>query len=234
MPEVVFFDLVGTLVRGTKPIGEQYAGFARAFGARPDVDKLDAAFRRAMKEGPPLAFTGRTLVETAALERGWWVNLVGRVVEDAGLSEALGGPVFEDFFAALYHHFTTAGAWELFPDVEPALDGLKSRGIRIGLITNYDTRVFAVLEAVGLARYLDAVSIPAHVGASKPAPAIFLHALGQLRVDAREALHVGDEPRDDYEGALAAGLGAVLIDRAGNYRQKGGMRRIESLEELFG
>jgi putative hydrolase of the HAD superfamily len=232
MPRAVFFDLVGTLMRGRRPIGEQYAEVARVFGAKPDAVELDRAFRAAMKAAPPMAFPGRSLDETARLERLWWSDVVEGVVRQAGLSSVLSGGVFDRFFAALFDHFTTADAWELFPDVLPEFEALRVRGIRLGLITNFDTRVFAVLEALGISSLFDSVTIPAHVGVAKPDRAIFSHAVSALGVAPADAVHVGDEVDDDYGGAEAAGLQAVLIDRSGKYRGSGGLRRIESLSAL--
>ena len=150
--QFVFFDLVGTLVRGTKPIGQQYADWLRRFGVEPDPVRLDAAFHQAMAAAPPMAFPGRSFGEAAALERKWWNGLVRDVVTRAGMTDALSGGTFERFFAALYDHFTTAAAWELYPDVLPALARLRARGSVLGLITNYDTRVFRVLDALDLTR----------------------------------------------------------------------------------
>jgi putative hydrolase of the HAD superfamily len=231
--QVVCFDLVGTLVRGTRPIGEQYAEQARAFGASPDAGRLESAFRTAMKAATPCAVQGRSAGETSLLEREWWGTLVRRVIEQAGLSGALGGPVFEAFFDALFEHFATADAWQLFPDVLPTFQQLKSRGVRLGLVTNFDTRVYPLVDALGIGSFLDSVSIPALVGAAKPEPAIFAHALAQLGTTTAEALHVGDELDDDYEGAEAAGLGAVLVDRGRRFVERPGLRRIDSLVELL-
>jgi putative hydrolase of the HAD superfamily len=228
----VFFDLVGTLIRPRARIGEQYALFARRFGASDaDPDRLGLAFSQAMRQAPELVFPGLSLEQTADSERGWWHQLVGAVVAGAALDDVLQGERFERFFAELYDHFTTAAAWEPYEDVVPALERLHARGASIGLITNYDTRVYRVLDAVGLAPFLDTVTIPALARAAKPDPAIFLHALQALQVDPRDAVHVGDEFEDDYVGAENAGMTAVLIDRHASSNGKG-LRRIRSLGEL--
>jgi putative hydrolase of the HAD superfamily len=231
-PRAISFDLVGTLVRGTKPIGQQYADWVRRFGVEPDPDRLDVAFHQAMAAAHPMTYHGRSFGETAALERDWWAALVRDVLTRAGIANSLTGGRFERLFAALYDHFTTAAAWELYPDVLPVLTRLRSRGAVLGLITNYDTRVFAVLDALGLRGLLSAVVVPAHVGAAKPDGAIFAAALSRLGADAADALHVGDDLDDDYRGATAAGLQAVLLDRQGRHRGEAGVRRIESLAEL--
>lgn len=228
----VFFDLVGTLIRSRGSIGEQYASFARRFGASDaDPARVGRAFREAMRQAPPMAFPGRSVEETAAAERAWWRELVAEVVGQARLGEALNGQVFERFFASLYDHFTTAEAWEPYPDAVPALQRLRFGGLTVGLITNYDTRVYPVLDAVGLAPLLDSVSIPALVGAAKPEPAIFLRALDAHALEPQRAMFIGDELADDYAGAEAVGMLAVLLDREDRHLAEG-LRRISDLGQL--
>jgi putative hydrolase of the HAD superfamily len=239
MPEIltsstlaVFFDLVGTLIRATRPIGDQYADWARRHGAAAaDSERMGAAFRRAMREAPAMAFPGESLEAVARGEREWWRTLVGTVVSDCGLERDLGGERFEAFFRDLYGHFTTAEAWEIFPDALLTLARLRDSGRVVGLITNFDTRVYPVLDAVNLTDVLDSVTIPALAGAAKPDPAIFAHALRAHGIEPGLAVFVGDEPGDDYAGASAAGMRPVLIDREGKYEEEG-YRRIQSLGEL--
>lgn len=98
---------------------------------------------------------------------------------------------------------------EPFADVLPALARL-SRLVKVGSVTNGP----ADLEAIGLARHFH-VSIAAHrVGCGKPDAAIFRAACDALEVDPSEAVHVGDDPVLDVEGAQKAGLRAVWMNRA--------------------
>ena len=230
----VFFDLVGTLIHGRTSIGEQYAAHARASGADPDVPRLDEAFRRAMAAAPRMEFPGRSLSDTTRLEREWWRTLVGRVVREAGLAGVLSGRVFDEYFDRLFDHFTTANAWQTYADAAVSLASLREKGLLTGLITNYDTRVKAVLDAVGLSSLLDSVTIPAVAGSAKPSRGIFAHALAAHGLDASSAVYVGDSLEEDYRGALDAGLGALLLDREGRHRDVPGIARIESLVEIGG
>ena len=236
MIRAVFFDLVGTLIRPRQPVGQQYAAVARRFGAEMDEVALEAAFHKAMREAPALepAGTGRgDLQATAAAERRWWEQLVRGVVGACGAPALERPAVFQEYFDELYEHFTTANAWVVYDDTPRALDGLAAAGIGAGLITNYDTRVYRVLDGLGLSSRLDPVTIPAVAGVSKPDGRIFAHALGQAGLAPAEALHVGDSLHDDYEGATAAGMAALLLDRDGRHRGAGGLRRIGRLGELF-
>lgn len=232
LPRVVFFDLVGTLIHPKEPVGRQYARCAARFDPAADPERLASAFKSAMAAAPPLVFPGKSPAEAAVLERSWWKRIVSQVVESAGLSATLTGSAFDAFFQALFDHFATADAWSLFPDVLAAFAGLRARGVRLGLVTNYDSRVFALVEALGIAQCLESIIVPARVGSAKPGPLIFRRALEEMDVNGPDALHVGDELGDDYRGAERAGLRAVLLTRDGTPAPEG-VRSIASLTDLI-
>ena len=71
------------------------------------------------------------------------------------------------------------------------------------------------LAASGLGRYFEAVVISADLGVAKPDPSVFQHALSALGVDSGDAVMIGDSISKDVDGALAAGLGAVWVNRGG-------------------
>ena len=78
-------------------------------------------------------------------------------------------------------------------------------------MSNFDLRLPRLLEALDLASRLDAVVLPAHVGAAKPDPAPFTRALSELDCPAEAAVYVGDDPDRDDAGARAAGLRAIPV-----------------------
>jgi HAD superfamily hydrolase (TIGR01509 family) len=105
--------------------------------------------------------------------------------------------------------------FDAYPDARPALTRVRRAGARIVVVSNWDVSLAEVLERVGLAPLVDAVVTSAAVGAAKPAPAIFRHALGLAGVAAEQALHVGDNLDEDVRGAAACGIAAVLLRRDG-------------------
>lgn len=229
--KAVFFDLVGTLVEPRAAIGHQYAAVARRHGARIDVPALEAAFAHEVASSPAVQAWGLAREAAEAAERSWWHGLVGRVFAAAGAGALLQPARFEPFFDELYRHFTTSLAWRLYPDVLPAIDRLRGRGLATGLVTNYDSRIYRLVESLGLASRLDSITIPSAAGAAKPAPAIFEQALRGHGLEPADAAHVGDSLADDYEGALGAGLRAVLLDRDDRHAALAGVRRARSLDE---
>jgi putative hydrolase of the HAD superfamily len=102
-----------------------------------------------------------------------------------------------------------------YRDAAPALAELRVLGVRLVCVSNWDYSLPDVLARVGLADELDGVVTSAAVGARKPDPRLFEAALEVAGCAADEALHVGDTPTEDVEGAKAAGIRAVLIDRDG-------------------
>jgi putative hydrolase of the HAD superfamily len=119
-----------------------------------------------------------------------------------------------------------------FDDARDALLAVHARGVRVIAVSNWDVSVLDVLEVVGLAPLLDGAVCSAVIGATKPAPEIFEHALSLAGVAAADALHVGDSVAEDVAGASAVGIEPVLIDRPGRGERVAGVRTIRSLHQL--
>lgn len=99
---------------------------------------------------------------------------------------------------------------ELFPDVRPALTSLHAR-YRLIAVTNGNAR----LDKIGIGDLFDGFVTARSVGAAKPARPIFDAAVEAGGAPASQTLHVGDHPELDVDGARAAGLKAVWINREG-------------------
>jgi putative hydrolase of the HAD superfamily len=226
--KVIFFDAVGTLIETSASVGEIYGRVAREFGFEAEPQILQQNFSHSFRLQPPLAFpAGTPESELVVLEKGWWRNLVRTVFDGLGPF-----PRFEEFFGEVFERFRGREFWNVYADVTPALTELKRRGLRLGVISNFDSRLYDVLMACGLDRFFDSVHVSTRVGAAKPDPLIFQAALSHHAVEARRAWHVGDSLREDFEGAMAAGLNAVLLDRDDSYAGNAPADRIKSLEQI--
>ena len=121
-----------------------------------------------------------------------------------------------------------------FDDVLPAMDILMQQGLTLGLISNMNVPADSMVEELGLTPYLDFAVTSGEVGIEKPHPPIFQEALRRSGVEARAALHVGDQITSDVQGAVNAGISPLLLDRDGNHHGFSECPRIESLMELPG
>jgi putative hydrolase of the HAD superfamily len=121
----------------------------------------------------------------------------------------------------------------LYTDVEPCLEALHEAGLRVALLSNTSRDLEAIVDHFGLRHFIAATVSSAQVGHVKPSPRVFAAALDALHARAQEAVMVGDSYEEDVRGALAAGLGAILLDRRpGAPRRHEDCPTIASLLEL--
>jgi len=203
-----FFDAGGTLFRPYPSVGEIYSEVARRYGLDVESGEVETAFHKIWREKDGLASLSNRSGQRE--EKEWWRSLVWEVFSGFGRIEN-----FDAFFDELYDRFASPEAWRLFPDALPSLQGLKKRGKILGIVSNWDSRLFGICEGLCLTPYLDFILASAVVGAAKPHPMIFQEALKRAGVPPKEALHVGDSLKDDIWGAREAGIQAIFIDRSG-------------------
>jgi putative hydrolase of the HAD superfamily len=198
MLRAIFFDAAGTLIRLTKSIGQHYALVAQRQGLLVDPKNLDRAFAQVWKEMPLRPATGQPREDD---DKGWWRDLVNRILDRAAPEL---DPLDRDtFFEAAYGHFAEAGVWELYPEVEEVLQKLAPR-FELAVISNFDGRLRAILEHLAVSKFFRHIFISSELGADKPDPSIYRRALQLSGLDAREVLHVGDDPERDWAAAAAS------------------------------
>ncbi len=223
--KVIFFDAGGTLFRPYPSVGDIYARAAARHGVRVDAEHVEKTFHDKWHERNGM--TSLAGLTSEKIERQWWHALVRDVFGNLGAFDN-----FDAFFQELYDLFARAECWRLFDDTVPVLQDLKANGFRLGIISNWDHRLFSIVEQLGLSPYFEQVTASSAVGIAKPGKRIFEAALQAMRVPASESLHIGDSLEDDYHGASRAGLKAVLLNR--QRKAYNGVVRIDSLRQLPG
>ena len=208
----VLFDIDDTLIdlnsasiRGFHRMTEQdfalVAPDAREHIARDYADDGAGAYERYMSG--ELTFLGQ---RAERIKRAY-----GLANLQAPEAEALG------VWSAEYER-TVRSMWEPYPDVHACLDSLDTLGIPYGAVSNnVETYQRDKLVASGLDR-IDLVVGSDTAGAPKPDPRPFHEGCRLLETEISETLYVGDNPINDVQGALDAGLQAVLLNRAPNHR----------------
>ena len=186
----VAFDLDGTLVDSAPDLAAAANAMLDALGHRPLPepriaaaigDGIDALVARALEESTGKAPGPEALQQAAALFRQIYL-----------------GRVFE--------------ASTVFEGVREGLEALSRRGIPLGCVTNKASRFTrALLDRSGLSRWLSFVECADTIEQRKPAPFLLLKACGELRIEPRELLFVGDSALD-VAAARAAGCPVVLVD----------------------
>ncbi len=210
-PKVIFLDAVGTLFGVKGSVGEVYGNMAQRFGVEVPAKNLNQSFFQSFKAAPPPIFPGIEPQKISKYEFEWWQVITLRTFQEVGVFNQFSD--FSAFFTELYHHFATADPWFIYPDVLPTLKRWHQLGIELGVLSNFDSRLYSVLQALDLAQFFTSVTISTEVGAAKPDPQIFAVGLNKHNCPAQLAWHIGDSLKEDYQGAKAAGLRAIWLKR---------------------
>jgi putative hydrolase of the HAD superfamily len=223
-PQAVLLDALGTLVQLEEPVPNLTAALgARGLEVAPgDVGaalRTEIAYYRAHHE---------VARDEAALE-----ELRDRCAEV--FRAALPDPVAAADPALVRAALLEGLRFRAFAEVHTVLRGLRERGARVVVVSNWDVSLHGVLRDTGLDGLVDGVLTSAEVGVAKPDPELFRRALALAGdVAPGAAVHVGDDPVSDGEGARAAGIPVVLLDRDGSLAgAAGGFRVAGSLAEAL-
>ncbi|MCI0437937.1 MAG: HAD-IA family hydrolase, partial [Chloroflexi bacterium] len=225
MIKAVFFDLYGTLA-GFKPSREEIQSTACAdFGITVAPQgilrgyALADAFMARQKSVKPLRDMDRDE------RRDFFAEYERLVLQGAGVEVTLAQA--SDIWRRIRQ---IPYGLARYDDVAPTLSALRERGLTIGLVSNIDNSGGEELtDSLGLTPLLHFAVFSSDVGAEKPHPPIFLAALDRAGVPPGEAMHVGDQPSSDVEGARGVGINPVLIDRDRNHVGTQLCPRIETL-----
>ncbi|MGH9339620.1 MAG: HAD-IA family hydrolase [Acidobacteriota bacterium] len=210
----IFFDALGTLFSVRGSVADFYSRYARRFGFEmksPEAEReLGRTFSVAFREQGPMVFPGRPENRICELERQWWRGVVLNTFARLGPF-----PHIEQFFEAVYEAFRTSEAWVLEPGARETLMALRSRGIGLGIISNFDSRLYDVLRSLEILEFFDLIVISSRAPAAKPDTAIFHYAAQQAGYDPSRILHVGDDVEGDFRAAQKAGFQSLLYDPRG-------------------
>ena len=119
----------------------------------------------------------------------------------------------------------------LYDDVLPFMRELRSRGIKVAIISNCDENTRGLLVELGVAALADALILSNEVGVAKPAAQIYQHALDKLGVNAEDALFV-DDNATYCAGAAALGIRAVQMIRGTSEAHQGAQPVVRSLDDV--
>jgi HAD superfamily hydrolase (TIGR01549 family) len=216
--QAILFDVGGTLVNVVRDphvtaveaiahLGVvQVSAFSVAI--RTVVEEWRTANRRPEAEDLPETWIQHNRRALALLGFAGDIHAAAQIMEDVFLSEGL----------------------ELYPDVAEVLDTLAARGYKVGIVSNWPATLESTLERLGLRQYFPVIVGSGAVGYSKPHARIFQIALDRMGIGPERTLYIGDSIQYDVEGAKAADLDVVLLDRLGRHLEH--QPRIESLAEL--
>jgi REG-2-like HAD superfamily hydrolase len=224
----VFLDIGDTVMRPNPSWEHIYAIAFEEHGVNVSLEELRDALRAAYHHGGWGFEGGFEPSEDTSFRRTV-------EIDQAAIAELGIGPMPESFYRRLSELFMLVSNWHVFPDVMPALDAIRERGVKIGAVSNWVWQLPELMHSLELVSQFDFIAASARVGFEKPHPQIFRYALEQAGVEPGEAIHVGDHLDADVAGAQGVGIAPVLIDRRERFTPDDlpeGIPLIRSLAEL--
>jgi REG-2-like HAD superfamily hydrolase len=216
MIKLVTFDATDTLIRLSRPLGEQYLQAARKLNVIVPASSqvIEKNFKMAFKKNAAdFPNYGRSAGMT---QKQWWNRVVHETFASAGCSDI---HRMETVFEYLHDQYAKPHMWELFSETPGLLEILSRRKIAMGIISNFDDRLSDIVQGLKIRHYFSFILTGYEIGAEKPSLDMFVRALQDNDCDAANALHIGDSLEKDYYPAKRLGMNALLVNR-GSKRQE--------------
>lgn len=228
--DAVFFDVGNTLLYAFPSVGHVCAEILRSSGRIHSLDEIEPLLSLVDEYYEDRYRSDDTFWTSDERAADVWTGMYSVLCRHLGIPDAEAAPLAR----AVYDAFGEPARWRAYEDVAPAFQRLRAAGVKVGIISNWDTRLERILEGLGLMPLTDTVVSSAAVALHKPDPRIFELACAQLGVSPQRSAHVGDHYYADVLGARAAGMTPVLIDRHGVGLSSSGVACLSTLDDLEG
>jgi putative hydrolase of the HAD superfamily len=226
MIEIVFLDAGETILHPHPSFPELFARTCLEHGYSVSPEEVAPVLYGMVRDmGTVAAEIGVSAPSTtAAGSYALWTHIYRRCLDGLRITD-------DSLPDELYSVFSDSATYRLYPDALPAVDRLRQKGYRVGLISNFEGWLEEMLVELQAGDVFEVSVISGLVGVEKPDPRIYEIALEQAGVEPQAAAHVGDSVRLDVEPATSVGIKAVLLDRSGTHPDVG-WPTIRTLEEL--
>ncbi|CAG9761473.1 unnamed protein product [Ceutorhynchus assimilis] len=208
---LVTFDVTGTLLKLRSAPGQQYGEIGAMYGVVADNNLLNKnfknQFKRMVKEEPNFGLKSGLGWES------WWKTVIRETFKASKFQ--LKDEKLDRIADHLLEMYKTSACWQHAYGVPGILSYIRNKKIPMGVISNFDPRLEAILINTKLKHYFEFLLTSYENGFEKPDKRIFDLALEKsnlTNLKPEECLHIGDKPHLDYAAAKNAGWNAFVIN----------------------
>lgn len=205
----IALDAAGTLFEPAEPVARVYAKCFAERGHIVSKEEWNKALATAFTQTQDPVYPA--LCDGEAVEKEWWRTVVANSARVTGFDPE--SPNFKSIFDQLFNHYAAGSAWKLFPEIESVLTGFRNHGVKMAVVSNFDSRLHRVLDELGISNFFDLTFTSTDVGARKPSPSILFKMLELTGANPPDCCLAGDSPIADGGAANAAGITFYHIDR---------------------
>ena len=215
--KIVLFDAVGTVIHTTPGVVSVYHQFGQQFGSSLTQSEVASRFQVARRALFAVGTTANhqqqgELVSSDEIEHNLWRGFIKMVFHDL--------PRTDELFQRLWDFFSVADNWQTYSDVGQCFESLKSMGCVLAIASNFDSRLFSVLENRKEFEQVHGIFCSAKLGYRKPDPAFYQHLRSQLAEELAEPISpdqivfVGDCIENDFHGPRRQDWTAYWLNRS--------------------
>ena len=229
--KAVFFDWFNTLARYEPARDESARQALHEFGFEVPLAKIQQAIGAADKAWFEENYRSPIRTRSAAEQAKAYARHHQTILTEAGV-DISGQPELLKKVITRMQTISSAMHFVLFEDASPALQSIKKKKLLTGILTNLDRDMKPLCRELGIEPYVDVIVTSGEIGVDKPNPRIFQAALQRANVTAAEAILVGDQYKNDIQGARGVGIKPLLIDRHDQSTEVTDCPRLKSLTEV--
>jgi HAD superfamily hydrolase (TIGR01549 family) len=147
----------------------------------------------------------------------WWTEIVIKILNENSKfkKEALlPQKIAREIGLETFKEFSRPECWKKYDGCDNLLENLRAKGLKLGVISNFDERLFEIVENLGIEKCFDFIITPSNTnGLYKPQKEIFNRALELSKVNREQddILHIGDHYDLDYTAAKNANFKSLLL-----------------------
>ena len=223
-PRAVLFDCAQTLLEVRWDEGE----LIRRAAAQINLTLPDGAVTRYRQMHRERREAYVSAHRTPGSVDAFWDQVLRDWMAEFGVADAWHVPIAEACESLIFG--PDSPFFKAYDDSVTTLSALRDGGIRLAIVSNWDSSLERLLKVHGLLDYFEVVAASLVVGVEKPDPRIFQWTLERLGLGPEDCLHIGDSEADDAVGAQNAGIPYRLIDRANPVRD--GISNLGEILEL--
>lgn len=235
--KIVLFDAVGTVIHTHPQVVHVYHQFGQRFGSALTPPQIAQRFKTARRSLFAVDTTAQQqragqLISSDEIEHRLWQQFIETIFDDVADTDEL--------FRQLWEFFALPANWRIYCDVCDCLSELKAAGCVVAIASNFDSRLFPVIDGFNEFQVLDATFCSSRLGFRKPDPAFYRRLENRLsmtldrNISPDQIVFVGDCVENDYHGPRRQGWSAVWLDRTSGGCSDFTCDKVESLKPLPG
>ncbi len=214
MIQNVFFDFAGTIA-DLKPSSEEMLCryIEKNHGFKLDEKKAREAFACLDKH----MFYSSVKVTDFESKSKFYQHYNDRVLQSLGLFDSVDNSENQlfNYFASCERH------WVLKSDVKETFRKLKEEGYKVGIISNFDSKLLDIVKNLGISDWVDFLHISQDEGYEKPQLEFYQGFFEKYNIDVAETVYCGDSYILDFLPAKEIGIARpLIIDPYGNYHDR--------------